>query len=144
LVIDPVAAIRDFAEHATGGDSRQLATANELRSMEEWGKVEDYRKVILEVIKARLDLPWPYSYKALDILAVMPVTSLMGFTEQLKKLSALPTSVLGAAEVKKAAAPLLGKAKAEKAKVDEADAKAKQEAVLQVIPSRLLSTWNID
>ncbi len=109
-----------------------MATVNDLKWLEEWGKIEDYRKIILEVVKARLDLAWPYNYKALDVLAVMPTTVLPGFKDQLTKIADLPGSTLGAVELKKAVKPLLEKAKEEQGKLDEADFKAKQAAIAEM------------
>ena len=129
LIIDPAGAIRDFAEHAASGDRKQMCTVWDLKCLEDWGKDEEHRKVIMEVVKSRLELGWPYNYKALDILSVMPVGEMAGLIDKIRSFAQAPTSMEGAAELKKMAKPILEKAEGEKKKMEEEDAKKKQEAI---------------
>lgn len=119
LVTNPAGAIRDYAEHVMSGDRRSMAPAEDVKRLEEWCKNEEYRKVIVEVVKSRLDLGWPYNYKALDVCGVLPVGDLLGVLEQLTKLNESAASVEGAAEIKKLAKPLVDKANGEKKKQEE-------------------------
>jgi hypothetical protein len=129
LVTNPAGAIRDYAEHVMSGDRRSMAPAEDIKRLEEWCKNEEYRKVIVEVVKSRLDLGWPYNYKALDVCGVIPVGDLLGLLEQLTKLNESAASVEGAAEIKKLAKPLVDKANGEKKKQEEEEF-AKQQAAI--------------
>lgn len=129
LLIDPTGAVRDFAEHACNGDRKQLCTVWDLKCLEDWGKDEAHRKVIMEAVKSRLDLSWPYNYKALDVLSVMPVSEMLGVIDKLKALAESPNTVEGGAELKKMAKPIYDKAVAEGKKVEEEEMKKKQEAI---------------
>lgn len=128
LVSNPEGAIRDFVEHCTNGDRTSLCDANQLEWFKEWAKNDEYRKLIMGVLKTRLDLGWPYNYKALDILAVMPPSELLPLAEKLGKLA--EGSGEGSAEVKKLAKPLVEKGKAEAAKAEAEEMKKKEAAVL--------------
>lgn len=129
LIVDPAGAIRDFAEHATNADRQRLCDVWDLKCLEDWGKDESHRKTIMEVVKSRLDLPWPHNYKALDVLAVMPLSESLALIDKLKSISELPASTEGGAELKKAVKPILDKAEAEKKKNEEEEFKKKQEAI---------------
>jgi hypothetical protein len=129
LVTNPAGAIRDYAENVMSGDRRSMAPAEDLKRLEEWCKNEEYRKVIVEVVKSRLDLGWPYNYKALDVCGVIPVGDLLGLLEQLTKLNESAASVEGAGEIKKLAKPLVDKANGEKKKQEEEEF-AKQQAAI--------------
>ncbi|WVF68510.1 hypothetical protein IAT40_003277 [Kwoniella sp. CBS 6097] len=129
LITNPEGAIRDFAEAMTNGNRDIGPDDRELGWLEEWAKNEAYLKVIMEVIKARIELNWPYNYKALLILGKMPAGELVGLAEKLGKLNDAPATMEGAKHLKELAKPLNEKAKAEIAKKEEADAKAKQEAI---------------
>ena len=100
-----------------------------LENLEDWGKDENRRKIILEVLKARLDLPWPQNYKAIDVLNVMPAGSLVDFIDKLKTFAESPNTVVGATELKKIAKPVLEKAENEKKKTEEEEMKKRQEAI---------------
>ena len=128
LVSNPEGAIRDFVEHCTNGDRTNLCDANQLEWFKEWAKNDDYRKLIMEVLKVRLDLGWPYNYKALDILAMMPPGELVSVADKLGKLG--EGTGEGHAEFKKLVKPLLEKVKAEQGKQEAEAMKAKEAAVL--------------
>lgn len=130
LVSNPEGAIRDFVEHCTNGDRTSLCDANQLEWFKEWAKNDDYRKLIMAVLKSRLDLGWPYNYKALDLLAVMPSSELLPLNDQLAKLADSGGGGEGSAEVKKLAKPLVDKVKAEQGKQEAEEMKKKEEAVL--------------
>ena len=83
----------------------------------------------MEVVKARLDLPWPYNYKALDLLSIMPAPELVPIVDKLKSLADAPNTMKGAGELKKLAKPLAEKAMGEVKKVEEEEARKKQEAI---------------
>lgn len=83
----------------------------------------------MEVVKSRLDLPWPYNYKALDLLSIMPLPDLIPLAEKLKVLSEAASPMEGAGELKKLAKPLYEKAMVEQGKVDEEEARKKQDAI---------------
>ena len=129
LITDPAGAIRDFTEHATNADRKQMCTVWDLQCLADWGKDEEHRKAIMGVIKARLDLPWPHNYKALDVLSVMPVSEYVGLIDKLKGIADSPASVEGAAELKKIVKPILEKAEGEKKKAEEEEMKKRQDAI---------------
>lgn len=106
-----------------------MCTVWDLKCLEDWGKDESHRKIIMEVIKSRLDLPWPHNYKALDVLSVMPLGELVGLIDKIKAFSESANTVEGGAELKKLAKPILTKAEEEKKKVEEEEMKKKQEAI---------------
>ncbi|KAK1923658.1 hypothetical protein DB88DRAFT_308209 [Papiliotrema laurentii] len=129
LVVDPMGAIRDYTEHATNADPKQLCDVWALKCLEDWAKDDAYRKVIIEVISSRLDLPWPHNYKALDILGVMPLGSTLELYDKVKALAEAPSSVVGAAELKKLAKPLADKADEERKKKEEQEMNKRQAAI---------------
>jgi hypothetical protein len=131
FVSNPAGAIRDLTEHVTNGDRDQMCDAQRLKWFEEWGKNEEFRKIIMDVLKIRLELVWPYNYKALDILAVMPSSEMLGVLDKLTKLNEA-SGVEGAAEIKKVVKPLIEKAEAEKKKKEEEEMKKREAAVLQM------------
>ncbi len=90
---------------------------------------EPQRKVIMDVIKSRLDLGWPYNYKALDLLGVMPVTELTPLVEKLKSFTETPPANEGSADLKKISKPLYEKAMVEVRKAEEEEARKRQEAI---------------
>lgn len=128
LIQNPEGAIRDFVEYSTNGDRHSLCDANQLEWFKEWAKNDDYRKLIMEVLKVRLDLGWPYNYKALDILAVMPVGEIISVNDKLVKLG--EGSGEGNVEIKKLVKPLLEKVKTEQGKLEIEEMKKKEAAVL--------------
>ncbi|KAK8849723.1 hypothetical protein IAR55_005058 [Kwoniella newhampshirensis] len=130
FIANPEGAIRDMAEHDTNGDSDLGPDDTHLNWYETWAKDEESRKIIMDVIKARLELQWPYNYKALLLLAKMPDSEIVNLHEKLGKLADSPDSVKGAKYLKELAKPLLEKAKAEIAKKEEEEGKKKQEAIM--------------
>lgn len=95
----------------------------------EWGATEELRKVVIAVLSERLKLGWPYNYKAVDVLAVMPDAALIPFIDRLDKLTKLDTNVRGSADLKKLVKPVLDRAnKAKEAKAEE-EARKKQAAI---------------
>lgn len=96
---------------------------------EEGGKTESYQKVIMEVLKARLELSWPYNYKALMILSKMPNSAIVALHEQLRKLADAADSVVGAKHIKKIAKPILERSAKEKKQKEDEEAKKKQDAI---------------
>ncbi|KAK4684333.1 hypothetical protein P7C73_g5852, partial [Tremellales sp. Uapishka_1] len=129
FVTNPEAAVRDMVEHATGADPSNLARKEELDLLKEMAKNDDHRKIIMAVIKGRLDLPWPYNYKALDVLENMPAGEILDCKDKLEKLATLATTVYGAPELKRKANPLVEKAKTEATRKEEEDAKKQQETI---------------
>ncbi|ORY34700.1 hypothetical protein BCR39DRAFT_556212 [Naematelia encephala] len=129
MVVDPALAIRDYTEHALNGDRRSMCDETSKKLLESWSKTDEYRAVIVDVVKTRLDLGWPYNYKALDILSFMPLGDITGLYDKLKALSESPASVEGAAELKKAAKPFVDKVDAEKKKAEDEEASKKQQAI---------------
>lgn len=129
FVANPQGAIRDLVENVTNGDRDQLCDAHRLKWFEDWGKNEEYRKIIMDVLKVRMELSWPYNYKALDILAVMPVSELPGVLDKLTKLNET-SGVEGFQEIKKVVKPLIEKAEAEKKKNEEEEMKKREAAVM--------------
>jgi len=122
-------AIRSFTGYATSGDRRTMIEPLALNRFEEWGKIEGPRKIIMEVLRSRLDLGWPYNYKALDLLTVMPLTELVPLADQMRALADSSAGVEGGAELKKLAKPLYEKAMGEIRKGEEDEARRKQEAI---------------
>lgn len=129
FVSNPEGAIRDMTEHDTNHTRDVGPDDSRLAWYEEWGKTESYRKIIMEVLKARLELSWPYNYKALMILAKMPDPAIVTLHEQLGKLSEAADSVVGAEHIKKIAKPIFERSVKEKKKKEDEEAKKKQEAI---------------
>lgn len=98
----------------------------------EWAKNAEYRKIIMGVVKARLDLAWPYNYKALDILSIMPSSELAALHEKLKSFSEGASTIEGGAELKKIVKPILKKAEEEMKTAEAEDMAKKQEAMLSM------------
>jgi hypothetical protein len=132
MVVNPSEAIRDYAEHVISGDRRQMCSEVQKKHLEDWAKNDEYRKSIMVVIKARLELPWPYKYKALDILSVMPVSDIADCLPLIQKLNESATSVEGAQHLKTMSKGSLEKGKKEKDRVEEEDAKKKMAAVAEM------------
>lgn len=132
MVVQPGEAIRDYAEHVMSGDRRAMCSEQEKRNLEEWSKNDEYRKAIMGVIKTRLDLPWPYNYKALDILASMPVGEMVACLDKVTKLHDSAAAVEGAQHLKAAAKGIVEKANKEKARVEEEEAKKRMAAVAEM------------
>ncbi|WVR08006.1 hypothetical protein IAU60_005050 [Kwoniella sp. DSM 27419] len=130
LISDPEGAIRDFVEALTNGNRDVGPDERELMWIEEWAKTESYRKVIIEVLKARIDLAWPYNYKTLQLLGKMPASTLADFADKLSKLADSAQTVTGFKHLKELAKPLHEKAKAEVAKKEEEEATKRQEAIM--------------
>ncbi|KAL1405054.1 hypothetical protein Q8F55_008677 [Vanrija albida] len=123
------AAIKDATYFATDGSTVSLVGARILDRFKEWGAVEEYRKIITAALTERLKLGWPYNYKAVDVLAVMPDAALIPFIDKLEKLSGLPADTRGSGDLKKIVKPILERAKkAKDAKVEE-EAKKKLLAI---------------
>lgn len=106
-----------------------MAPQREMKILEDFVKNEEYKKVILEVIKARLELGWPYNYKALDVLSLVDPGDLLPLLDSISKLHESPPGTEGGPELKKLAKPLVEKANGEKAKQEEEAAKKQQEAI---------------
>lgn len=122
--------IRELVEHALSGDLGAMCETPMLVTFEKWAADNsNARKVIMEVVKARLDMGWPYDYKALDLLGVMPLAELVGLSDKLKVISETPSSTTGSSELKKIAKPLLDKAMAELRRQEDEEARKKQEAI---------------
>jgi hypothetical protein len=132
LFLDPASGLRDYIERALSADRRTMCSEADRLNIAEWSKVESNRKVIMEVIKSRLDLGWPYSYKALDLLSIMPLAELIPLHDKLKAFNDSANTVEGHSDLKKAAKPLLDKVEGEKKKIEEEEVKKKQEAILQM------------
>ena len=131
LIINPEGAIRDYTSKCfADGGQNYLCDATAQALLGDWAKNEDYRKIIMEVVKINLDLAWPYNYKAVDILSVMPESAMLENHDKLKALSETPNSERGAAELKKIVKPLLEKADAAKKKKDDEEAEEIQKAII--------------
>ena len=101
-----------------------------LATFEKWAADNlNARKVIIEVVKARLDMGWPYNYKALDLLGVMPVGEVVGLSDKLRAITETPPSTKGSSELKTIAKPLLERAMAQIERVEEEEARRKQDAI---------------
>lgn len=131
-VVNPAEAIRDYTEHVISGDRRAMCSEGDKRNLEEWGKNDEYRKAIMAVIKARLDLPWPYNYKALDALSCMPVSEMAAVLDKTTKLAEVAASVEGAQHLKQMAKGVVEKGKKEKDRVEEEEAKKRMAAVAEM------------
>ncbi|WWC92853.1 uncharacterized protein L201_007814 [Kwoniella dendrophila CBS 6074] len=128
-ISNPQGMVRDLAEAMTNGNRDLGPSDDELGWIEGWGKKEGERKIIMEVIKSRIELGWPYNYKALLLLGKMPESELGGLEEKLGKLADSAQSVVGFKSIKELAKPLWEKAKAELAKKEEEEMKKKQAAI---------------
>ncbi|WRT69754.1 uncharacterized protein IL334_006745 [Kwoniella shivajii] len=127
---NPEGMVRDHAEKLTNGNKDVGPDDNELWWIEKWGKDDDERKIIMEVIKSRIELDWPYNYKALLLLGKMPEGELSDLEEKLGKFADSPQTVTGAKHLKEVSKPLHEKAKAAKAKKEEEEMKKRQEAIM--------------
>ena len=94
-----------------------------------WSEHPNQRKVIMDVIKDRLDFGWPYNYKSLDLLSIMPTTELTPLADKLKGFSESAASVIGSAELRKISKPLVDKVNVEIRKAEEEDARKRQDAI---------------
>ena len=130
MVINPEGAVRDFAEHVLSGDRKNMCTERDAAIIADWCKNDDYKKTIIEVIKARIDLPWPYNYKTLDLLAACPLEMAVELLDKVKGLAEAAGSVEGSAHLHKTGKALLDMAEKEKAKMDEDEAKKRQKAIM--------------
>ncbi|RXK37961.1 hypothetical protein M231_04747 [Tremella mesenterica] len=126
---DPSSFVRDHLTRITGGNSHETFGPQDDWFIDELMKHDDHKKIIYEVCKERLGLGWPYCYKAMQVLEHAPNPDLLQFTDALNKLNESAATVLGSAEIKKKAKPLLDKAKSEAAKKEAEEAKKKQEAI---------------
>lgn len=90
---------------------------------------ERKRKIILEVLKSRLNLSWPCNYKALDVLSNLPADCLVGMLDQLSEFASPAAGVYGADELKKVTNTFIEKVKAEKAKKEAEEFEKKQKEV---------------
>ncbi|OCF61822.1 hypothetical protein L486_01484 [Kwoniella mangroviensis CBS 10435] len=125
-VNDTESMVRDYVEKETNGNRQTGPGDNELAHFERWAKNDDFKKVIMDVLKARLELDWPHNYKALTILGKMPEGELEGLVEKLGKLADSAQTVEGFKFIKELAKPLHEKAKAALAKKEEEEMKKKQ------------------
>ena len=125
-VVNPQNALRDYIEHAISPDRRTMCDKHQLSLIESWARDDPNRSTILEVVRSRLDLGWPYNYKALDVLSVLPVGSIMDLEARIASLADAPATMEGHSELKKIAKPLVEKIKGEKAKREEIEAKDRQ------------------
>ncbi|WVW86877.1 hypothetical protein I302_108932 [Kwoniella bestiolae CBS 10118] len=128
-VDDPDSGVRDYTERCTNAGRMVGPDDRELKWFEQWGKNVDTRKVIMDVLKGRLELDWPQNYKALIILGKMPEGELEGLEEKLGKLADSAQTVEGFKHIKELAKPLHEKAKAGLAKKEEEEMKKKQAAI---------------
>lgn len=129
FVSNPEGAIRHMTEHDTNHTPKVGPDDSRLAWYEERGKTESYQNVIMEVLKGRLELSWPYNYKALMILTKMPDSAIVTLHEQLEKLADAADSVVGAKHIKKIAKPILERSAKEKKQKEDEGAKKKQEAI---------------
>ncbi|WWC65902.1 uncharacterized protein I303_108524 [Kwoniella dejecticola CBS 10117] len=123
------ALIRDYTERRTDGSREVGPGDDELGRLAEWAKQDDKRKIIMDILKGRLDLSWPANYKALTVLSVMPEAELVGLEEKLGKLADSAPPIEGAKYIKEAAKPLHEKAKAAIAAKDAEESAKKQAAI---------------
>jgi hypothetical protein len=132
MVVSPTEAIRDYAEHVISGDRRAMCSEAAKKNLEEWAKNDEYRKAIMGVLKARLELPWPYNYKALDILACMPAAEVADCLALVTKLHESAGAVEGAQHLKAISKGLVEGGKKEKDRVEEEEAKKRMAAVAEM------------
>ncbi|ORX37679.1 hypothetical protein BD324DRAFT_578431 [Kockovaella imperatae] len=130
MVINPEGAVRDFTEHVLSGDRKNMCTEREAAIIGDWTKNDDYKKIIMEVVKARIDLPWPYNYKVLDLLSVCPIGLAVELFDKVKGLAECAASVEGSAALHKLGKPLVEKAEKERTKMEEEEAKKRHEAIM--------------
>ena len=121
--------MRDYTELVLSGDRRGMCSDADKRKFEAWITNDEFRSAILSVIASRLELGWPYNYKALDLLSLMPLKELMSVAEKVQKVADSPPDAEGAAHLKTAAKPLLDKVAKEKARVEEEEANKRMKEV---------------
>ncbi|WWC73643.1 uncharacterized protein I206_107615 [Kwoniella pini CBS 10737] len=131
-LMDAEAMVRDFTEKRTDGSRELQPSDDDLRWFAEWAKKDDERKIIMDILKSRLELSWPANYKALVVLSAMPEAELVGLEEKLGKLAESVPPIEGAKYIKEAAKPLHEKAKAAMAE-KEAEEMAKKQAAIQAM-----------
>lgn len=128
-VVNPAEAMRDYTELVLSGDRRGMCSDADKKKFEAWITNDEFRAAILGVISARLDLGWPYNFKALDLLALMPLKELMSVAEKVQKVYDSPAEAEGSAHLKAAAKPLLEKVAKEKARAEEEEANKRMKEV---------------
>ncbi|WVO17178.1 hypothetical protein L204_104870 [Cryptococcus depauperatus] len=126
---NPQGVIRDMTTSDTNAAPDVGPDDSRLAWYEDWGKNEEYCKIIMDVLKSRLALEWPYNYKALLILGKMPVGAIVTVHDQVAKLADVADAVRGAEHLKKLAKPIFEKSSAEKKKQEDEANKKKAEAI---------------
>lgn len=121
--------MRDYTELVLSGDRRGMCSDADKKKFEAWITSDEFRAAILSVISSRLELGWPYNYKALDLLTLMPLKELMSVADKVQKVSDCPADAEGATHLKAAAKPLLDKVKKEKDRQEEEEANKRMKEV---------------
>lgn len=132
MVVNPNEAVRDYAEHVISGDRRAMCSEADKKNLESWAKNDEYRKAIMGIIKARLELPWPYNYKAMDILTCMPVGEIADCLPLITKLNEVAAAVEGAQHLKAISKGLVEKGKKEKDRQEAEEAGKRMAAVAEM------------
>ncbi|BEJ12410.1 hypothetical protein CspHIS471_0208700 [Cutaneotrichosporon sp. HIS471] len=121
--------LRSLVQLYTGGDDAAgLADAQQIEALVTLAKDESKRKIILEILKGRLALDWPYNYRALDILSNLEPEHLIGLLDDISKYASPAAGVLGDEHLKTVTNSFIEKVKAARAKkeADEFDKKQKE------------------
>lgn len=116
-------AVRDYTLSIT--DSSLYSSGEpQIGHLNRFAEDEDLRKIIVDVLSARLDLEWPHNYKALEVAGALAPKALIKQLPKLEKLCTPANGVYGQVEIRTICKPLYDKVK--KAKKDEDDEKKKK------------------
>lgn len=116
--------------YTNGDDSQSLADAHQIDGIVTLAKDETKRKIILEVLKGRLALQWPYNYRALDIMANLAPEHLVGMLDDISKYASPAAGVLGGEHLKAVTNSFIDKVKAAKAKKEADEFEKKQKEMM--------------
>lgn len=110
-------------------ETRGLAALDQVERVVILAQDEHKRKIILDVLKSRLDLGWPCNYKALDIMAHLPPAYLVPMLDKISEFAIPAQSMVGATQLKEVTSRFIDKVKAEKEKQDAEEFEKKQKEI---------------
>ncbi|CAK9784544.1 hypothetical protein CC85DRAFT_299990 [Cutaneotrichosporon oleaginosum] len=125
--------VKSYIQWFTNDDqTRDLAHPGDIQNIVSLAKDEGKRKIILEVLKSRLGLGWPYNYRALDILSNLDPTYLIGMLDDISKFASPAAGVFGGEQLKLVTNTFIDKVKAAKKKKED-DELAKKHAEMMAM-----------
>ncbi|GMK55086.1 hypothetical protein CspeluHIS016_0201420 [Cutaneotrichosporon spelunceum] len=122
--------LRSLVQLFTTGDDQSLAETQQIKTLATLAKDESKRKIILEILKGRLALDWPYNYRALDILFYFEPEHLIGLLDDISKYANPADGVWGGEHLKAVTNTFIDKVKAAKAKKEAEEFDKKQQEIM--------------